>query len=926
MTQLLGSNLSLPHMASVESTQNLGQFTYPSGKPALRSSKGVLKNWLRVGTVDPGETVGDISILGGEHIRRSYTCVAMLDTQLLKLSRAAFTEFSQKYPQVGLYFLQTLIGRLWRVATFVLRDFFELTVRELVPTNNDSPQLKTECNWNSILAIAGRQIQLSMGDTLFEEGDQASSVFVVISGALCSFRAENNNNNNNNSNKESDRIEVTREIYPGFIVGGSSFFTGTERVESVKAMDDCLLVEFVREDFAVLVEQAPQFVRDLTSSMATVLSTTLHDFLSLGIQRMWCRAGQTVFLEGTDSDSYYIVISGRVRLLRRKRQADDSMASEEVVAEVGRGESFGEVSLLTNSPRPLSAFCVRDCEMVRISNHSWTVISMTHPRAVMKLAKLMATKIKKLSEQPDGRDGATPEIGVLRNLATIALVPASPNINIREFITEIRGALLRFGSTLVLDPPTIDKLFTPGISNQLSDPFHRSKVSYWVTVQEEDNRFILFVTDPAADSQVWSQFCVQQADCVLVVGDATPGSKPDLTQFERDLLWASSCRNFARMELVLLHPIETHHPKNTRRWLEVRRVNFHHHVRRGLMSDFSRLGRYLAGEAVGLVLGGGGARGLAHYGVLQALTECNVPIDFIGGTSQGAFMSAVYAMSLDLQQMKPKVTELATRLGSVWQLMKDLTLPILSYFSGRNMNLLIESIFEDMDVEDLWIKYFCISTSLATSDMVVHETGKLWRCVRSSMTVVGLLPPLLHLPTGDLLVDGGYVNNLPVDVMQRFSPKTIIANDVEDKEGPQMFSKLAEYGDSISGWRLFIDKFNPFSRHREKVPRFLDLFFHLTFICHNRLIKELLDNPRSGLSLYLRPPIGHFKLLDYDRMEEIFSVSRFYAIEEIKQWQLRNAPKKKLLKRSSSMPAMESLAVQGATSMSRVTSNHFFQI
>jgi predicted acylesterase/phospholipase RssA len=86
-------------------------------------------------------------------------------------------------------------------------------------------------------------------------------------------------------------------------------------------------------------------------------------------------------------------------------------------------------------------------------------------------------------------------------------------------------------------------------------------------------------------------------------------------------------------------------PCRTRRWLTPRRVDSFHHIKRSQRSHYERLARYLAGKAVGLVLSGGGARGLAHLGVLRAMTEHNIPIDYIGGTSQGSFMAAIYALT-----------------------------------------------------------------------------------------------------------------------------------------------------------------------------------------------------------------------------------------------------------------------------------------
>jgi lysophospholipid hydrolase len=90
----------------------------------------------------------------------------------------------------------------------------------------------------------------------------------------------------------------------------------------------------------------------------------------------------------------------------------------------------------------------------------------------------------------------------------------------------------------------------------------------------------------------------------------------------------------------------------------------------------------------------------------------------------------------------------------------------------------IERVFGNRLIEDLWIPYFCISTDISASQMRVHSHGSLWRYVRASMSLSGYLPPMCDPDDGHLLLDGGYVNNLPVDVMRtRFRATTIIAID-----------------------------------------------------------------------------------------------------------------------------------------------------
>ncbi len=141
-------------------------------------------------------------------------------------------------------------------------------------------------------------------------------------------------------------------------------------------------------------------------------------------------------------------------------------------------------------------------------------------------------------------------------------------------------------------------------------------------------------------------------------------------------------------------------------------LTLHHHIRLGSNSDIQRLARHLAGRAVGLVLGGGGARGLAHLGVLKAMEEVGLPVDFIGGTSQGAFMAALYAQWCHTRALGERSDELCRGIGSVTGLLRDFTLPILSMFSGKSFSATVRNALGNGDVRDTWLPFFCISTAI----------------------------------------------------------------------------------------------------------------------------------------------------------------------------------------------------------------------
>ena len=165
---------------------------------------------------------------------------------------------------------------------------------------------------------------------------------------------------------------------------------------------------------------------------------------------------------------------------------------------------------------------------------------------------------------------------------------------------------------------------------------------HWLDDRESDHGLLLYVADD--DDTSWSRLCVRQADVVLLLADA--GDDPAPRDWERRLLNGEGAST-ARCALLLRHPSFLHRDELyhiTNRWLADREIEFHLHIRDGVPDDFGRLVRILMGDSVGLVLGGGAARGFAEVGAYRALHEAGVPIDWVGGTSIGGIIGAAIAL------------------------------------------------------------------------------------------------------------------------------------------------------------------------------------------------------------------------------------------------------------------------------------------
>jgi NTE family protein len=279
---------------------------------------------------------------------------------------------------------------------------------------------------------------------------------------------------------------------------------------------------------------------------------------------------------------------------------------------------------------------------------------------------------------------------------------------------------------------------------------------------------VVFYRGDAPDSS-WTHQCLRQADRIFLLAradQALPLRPLDLPAFKE--------RASGLPELLLLHPPGTQAGLPEHFSLRSGLFESHHHIRAGSNADVHRLARFIAGRAVGLVLAGGGARGFAHIGIIKALMEAEVPFDHLGGTSIGAIIAAGLAHEWSVEELTERMREVFVTHNPL----DDYTLPLIALLRGHKASIMLKSNFGDVRIEELPKPFFCVSSDLTTGRIHEHRGGSLWRALRASVALPGILPPVIY--HGHLLVDGGVMNNLPVDVMREHAigAGPIIACDI----------------------------------------------------------------------------------------------------------------------------------------------------
>ena len=708
------------------------------------------------------------------------------------------------------------------------------------------------------LARTLEQVTLAPGDTLMRQGELGDAMFIVETGTL------------RIAVRGTSGVDVTvGHVEAGQPVGEMQFILGGTRSATVTAGTECRLhrlphaaIDRLRAEGSPALEALTGVVRrrlereQLARVLPDILGPVDSDVIeALGqrFARVTLRRGDVPFRQGDPCNGWYIVASGRLQVV-----VTDPDGRDVVVGYVERGEGLGEIALLTGENRTATPYAVRDTVLLHVSRDAFEELLLRYPRVLMSITKVLVTRATAATAPGAGR----PQ----RNIA-VAVIPAGPGAPAAAVALGLARALGSCDPTLHLDAGRLSELGVLDHASSLPET-HPSWLRFgaWLEQQDLRHRYIVLETD--ARPTGWTRQALGRADHVVIVADAT--ATPDPGEVEMALTATTRADEPRRADrtLVLVHPQGTTLPRGTRAWLARRDVDAHHHVTAGDEADIARVARALSGRAVGVALGGGGARGFAHLGVVKALRELRIPIDYIGGTSMGAVMAGQLALGLPLEQ----IHDLNRRIIAT-KPFAEFTIPMVAILATNRITASARMSFGDTMIEDLWINYFAVSSNLTTAEMMVHDSGPVWLATRASGALPGIAIPVVS--GRHLLVDGGVVNNLPGDVMRERCGGQVIAVNVSPREDLQ----VSEAG-IPSQWRLFWNRVLPFRSQHVGVPSLLDILMRTTTLASAHRTAQI----ARSVDLYLQPPVRSYGLLAFEKMEALVDCGYTYAMEAAAGW------------------------------------------
>ncbi|HQT38759.1 MAG TPA: patatin-like phospholipase family protein [Acidocella sp.] len=538
--------------------------------------------------------------------------------------------------------------------------------------------------------------------------------------------------------------------------------------------------------------------------------------------------GEALYRQGDTASDVYFLIHGRLRVLVAGPDGQVTSAGD-----MTPGDTIGESALLSDAPRESTIIAIRNSTLIRMTCGQFEQTLKERPEVAISV---MRTMIARSREAQTGRRFSAPP-------GTICIIPISNTIDALQFARNFYQTRIDLGDNVTL----LHEQDPLGTRSAVIDMEEQPRQSH--------SSFIMVADRTVTD---WSQTCIDLADEIVLIADAT--EKSDITEIESALPVGSEFSSVDRT-LVLLHQSGVRSPSGTALWLKERTLKRHIHVRQDNPGDMRRFTRLITGRGVGIVLSGGGARGLAHIGVLDGLAEAGIEIDIVGGTSIGSIIGTLHAMEIRGTAMRDAAKRAFIDGGNP---VGDYNiLPFVSISRGGrarrvNQSVVNEVIGRHAGIEDCWINLFMIAADYSASTEAVLSQGPLVKSLLASYAIPGILPPIVI--DSHLFIDGGTVNNLPIDVMERQGVGQIIAVDVlSETVHTYDFERVPSQTTML--WYKLGRMLGRRPKHR--VPGITEIMLKSSFI--NAIVRQRYLRDRADLNI--APVLSRIRFLDWKKLD-----------------------------------------------------------
>lgn len=436
-------------------------------------------------------------------------------------------------------------------------------------------------------------------------------------------------------------------------------------------------------------------------------------------------AGTWLIRAGDPPGAAYVVRRGRLEVDIDGR----------LVRELGPGEVVGEMALLTGVQRSAGVKARRDSTVLELPRDAFDDLLSSDPAASRVVLTQVAERLRTVGDRSSRHRPVQPTV--------IAVVGLHAGAGADEVAQVVHRRL--------------------SVHHTVATPGHTSAEG--LARAERSHARVLLVADADATddraSTEWRDFCLRQADTVVLVArsDTTPPATP------------LSPAPLRQPDIVLRGPSAG--PGVLAAWVASTDAWQLTLAGADLAGDLRSLADRLSGRSLGLVLAGGGARAFSHIGVLRELADAGVHVDRVAGSSVGAILAALHATGLDGDEVEEICyAEFVRR-----RPFSDWTLPTRSLARGRRMQDAFDRVFGDVVFEGLPRQLHAVSTDLITRTRQVHRRGNVGAAAIASARLPALFAPIPD-EDGRLLIDGGVLDNLPVDLLTERDEGPVVAVNI----------------------------------------------------------------------------------------------------------------------------------------------------
>ncbi len=555
-------------------------------------------------------------------------------------------------------------------------------------------------------------------------------------------------------------------------------------------------------------------------------------------------AGSTLAEQGDEPDGAYLLVSGRLRAFARQ-----SDGTEVPVGEIAAGELVGEMALLNTAKRSATVRAIRDSELFLVKTETFNRLIHARPEATLAIARVL---VERLERSNAGRQQVPPR-------RAVALVPTFGEC--RDSMDSLIAVIQRMTDATVVDQSTIGA--------NLGEQHTEAEVVHWLHRLEAESDLVVYVADSVASP--WGGRCLRQADHIVAI-DADPAASRQTRVIETlDGLTMGAVG--PTVDAVCVQPSHAQRARGGSRWQQNHHIRVHH-IRKGSARDLNRIARSILRRDIGLVLSGGGARGMAHVGVIRAFEEASIPIDVVGGTSFGAIVAMMASIDLGWQAIRDILWDQLAQPGAPI----DITPPTLAISKGERLVKLLRNTFDEGLIENAWLRSFCVSSNLTTGHPLIHQSGSTATALRASVAIPGVFPPVAT-GDGEVLVDGAVMNNLPVDVMSGFSNGGPIVA-VNLRAPVELAAGDLPLDGIVSGWTTLGRRLNP-TKTNVAVPSLVEILARASEVGGAEAARAL----EQDADYVLHPPTGDHALLEFGALDDLIRLGYEYTAEELRSWE-----------------------------------------